>query len=228
MIQADIGIQDWRRGADALVALRIAPDQQPDHVGEVLLGTGQPVLHAQEIGPRVLGRTGDVAQQLGQPAQHAHLLLAAGLRAALAVIATQLLQHRHRAARLGGHVELAELAQAHDLAARHAAHHRRAILAPRLQRRLHRTDMVVEKQHGGDDDVAAFDVAQAVGERVRIAAPFARGVDDDFQPWNVGKQAGFRTGRGAGQMTVHRHDDESHRRRFSAHNGPWHHRASRG
>ena len=102
--------------------------------------------------------------------------------AAALAIAAQLLQQGDGAERLAAHVELADARQLDDLGRRHAADHRVAVVAPRLQRRQHGADVVVEEQHRGDDDVAAGDVGLAALERCVVGAPFVGGVHRERQP----------------------------------------------
>ena len=160
VIHADIGIFDrCRRLGDAAKGsarpVRIAVDQQTDHIDDVLLGARQPVLQRQEIGAHVLRGAGNETKQLRQLPQHLHLTLAAG--ACALAVAAQLLQPGDGAERLAAHVELADPRQLDDFGRGHAADHRVAIVAAGCQRRHHRADVIVEKQHRGDDDVAARD-----------------------------------------------------------------------
>ena len=83
MVDTDIGVFDRRLGLDdaaqaAARAVRVAIHQQADHVGDVLLGSRQPVLQRQEIGAHVLRGAGNEAQQFWQLPQHLHFALAAG------------------------------------------------------------------------------------------------------------------------------------------------------
>ena len=182
MVDADIGVFDRRLGLDdaAQAAARtvgVTVHQQADHVGDVLLGSRQPVLQRQEVGPHVLRGAGNEAQQFWQLPQHLHLALAAG--ACPLAIAAQLLQPGDGAQRLAAHVELADPRQLHDFGRRHAADHGVAMVAASGQRRHHSADVIVEEQHRGDHDVAAGDIGLAAVERHVVGAPFVRGMNDE-------------------------------------------------
>ena len=69
------GGSNLKRPAQMLsCAIGVAIDQRPDHVGDVFVGSRQPVLQGQEIGAHVLGGAGDEAQDLRNALQHLHLL----------------------------------------------------------------------------------------------------------------------------------------------------------
>ena len=160
----------------------VAVHQEVDHVRDVLLGAGEPVLQRQEIGAHVLRGAGDEAQDLRQPAQHLHLLRAGGGRDAArpSPLASGLPRRRFRKAIAPvagrGHVELAHAGQLGHLGGRHRADHRVAMVAARLQRRQDRQEVVFEEQHRRDHDVALGDVGLAALERGRVVAPFGGGV----------------------------------------------------
>ena len=78
VIEAELGMVDRQLGVQRAAqhlpgASRVAVDQPADHVGDVLVRAGEPVLHREEIGAQVLGRARHEAQDLRQPAQHGHL-----------------------------------------------------------------------------------------------------------------------------------------------------------
>ncbi len=228
MVDADIGVFD-RCGCLQLAAQGlaraggVAVHQQADHVGDVLFRARQPVLQRQEIGAHILRRAGDEAQQLRQLPQQPHLPLPAR---ALGGLAAQPLEEAERAAGLGGHAEPAEPGQLHHLTGRQAGQHGVAMLAPGRQRRQHGADMVVEEQHAGDHDIAACDIGAAGFQRGLVAGPFVGSVHDQFQPRKVAPQRRARPPGGAGQMTVHRHDDDADGRRFSGRSALWLHTTS--
>ena len=211
VIQADIRIIH-RRGGAHLGLAAVAADQHPHQVGQILVRAGQPVLQAEKIRPDILRRARDEAHQLREPAQHLHLRLTVGADAVGLALAglgpTQLLQHRERAGRLFHHVELAEPGQPGDLVGRHAAQHGVAVVAPGGQRALDRADVVFHEQHRRDDDVAAADVLDALGERRLVAAPLVCGVDHQREARKLCLQPRLRAGSCAGQVAVHRHDDD--------------------
>ena len=226
MIKPDIGILHRGSGADSAGDGLAGPGgvtvhQQADHVDEVGLGAAKPILHRQEIDARVLRRARNELQQRRQAAQHLHLCLTAGGPALLRA-AAQALQQSEAATGLGIHGELAEPREAHHLARRHHAEHRVAMIAPRLQRRQHRADVVLEEQHGGNDDVAALDVGEARVEQRRVLAPLVGRMNTQLKAGDVAPQDLFRRLRRMGEVAVHRHDDDAERRGVSAHNAPSH------
>jgi hypothetical protein len=230
VVHADLGVLDGggRLRATAQTAARavgIAVDQEADHVVDVLLGAAQPVLQRQEVGAHVLRGARDEAQQLRDPAQHLHLLRAArGAR--LAAGTAQPAQQRHRAAGGAVHRESAETRELDDLAGRHRAHQRVAVVAARLQRGQHRQEVVLHEQHRRDDDVAAGDVGLAALERVGVVGPLGGSVHAQHEARQLAAQRQRRTLDGARQVGVHRHDDDVHRRAVSDRSALWHHRES--
>ena len=79
VVQAHLRVFDrvFRLGQGAQVftrALGVAVHQGFDQVLDVVFGPGQPVTHGQKEQAQVLSRAGNEAQQLGQTAQHGHLL----------------------------------------------------------------------------------------------------------------------------------------------------------
>ena len=73
VVDADLGVVDRQRHLGPAAQrrprpVRIAIDQQPDHVGDVLLRARQPILQGQEVGADVLGRARDETQDPRQAA----------------------------------------------------------------------------------------------------------------------------------------------------------------
>ena len=230
VIEPDIGIMQRRpcaqTSAERLARpLAVALHQQPDHVGQVLFRAGQPVLQGEEIGAYVLRGAGNEAQQFRQLPQHLHLPGAARLRGFAA--AAQALQHGDHAIGLPRHVEAANAGEAHHFAGGQAADHGIAGIATRFERRQHGADVILEKQHGRDHDISAGDIGVAFCQRDRIAVPFVSGVDDEVETGKFGAQQVMGALGGTGEMAVHGHDHDAHRRRFSVRNALSHHRASR-
>ena len=84
MIDTDFRVLDRQQGrrlaAQALArAIRIGIHQELHHAGDILFRARQPVLQREEVITYVLGSARNEAQQLGQAAQHFHLLSAGGL-----------------------------------------------------------------------------------------------------------------------------------------------------
>ena len=164
MIDTDFRILCRCRGFEGAAqmtagAAGIPVHQEADHVDDVFFRARQPVLQRQEVGAHVLGGAWDKAQNFWDAPEHRHLASPAGAALALALgAAPQPLQQRHGAATLAVHGELADPRQFGDLACRHAADHRVAMIAPGFQRGQHRLDVVFHEQHVGDDDVAVCDI----------------------------------------------------------------------
>ena len=78
VIQPDLRVIDRRLGSGALPFLAggIAAHQEADHLFDIVVRPAQPILHRQEPSAQVLRLAGDEAQDLGQAAQHGHLVLA--------------------------------------------------------------------------------------------------------------------------------------------------------
>ena len=90
VIDADLRVLDRRGRLGGTAqhparAIGVAIDQKLDHADDVVRRAGQPVLQRQEVGAHVLGGARDEAQDLGQPAQHLHLL-GTGTRVRVAVL----------------------------------------------------------------------------------------------------------------------------------------------
>ena len=125
---------------------RIPPHQHAQHVGEILLRAGQPVLHGQEVAAHVLRLARDETQHARQALEHLHLAAPAAARLGAAA---QFLQHRHRAALARLHVEAPQLWSA-ALPLQRTPQHSIAVtgLAPRLSSAGSTlADMFVQEQH---------------------------------------------------------------------------------
>ncbi len=230
MIEPDVGIMHRRRRPEPAAqpcarAVGVAVDQHSDQVREVLLRAREPVLQREEIGAHVLRLAGNEAQQPRQLAQHLHLALTA--RTPAGAVAAQPLEPPDRAQRFFAHVEFAEPGQLDDLAGRHAAQHRVAVVPARNQRRHDGADVILQKQHGADDDVAARDVGTAARERRLIFTPLVGRMNVEFQAGKLSPQHRPGARRRAGQMTVQRHDDDANRRHISGRSALWHRTRSR-
>ncbi len=217
VVQAGLGILFGVAGVERAPqmparAVGVAVDQEAHHVGEVRLRARQHVLQRQEIRPDVLRRTRDVAQDLGDPAQHGDLLLARALAALVA--AAQVLEQLDRPARgRAVHGELAHARQAHDLAGGHGAHQRVAIVPARLQVRDDRLHLILGEEHRGDHDVALRDVFLRALEQLGIAVPLRRRVKRQAQTGQLLAQRLLRLLGGTGEVRVERDDDDADRRR---------------
>ena len=203
----------------------IAVHEEADHVLDVLVGPGEPVLQRHEVRAHVLGRARDEAQQLRDPAQHLHLLCAAGRGIALA--AAQALQQRDRP--IGGlvHVEAADTREFHDFSGRHGADDRIALRAARLQGVEHGQEVFFHEQHRRDHDVAASDVGPTALERTRVRRPFRSGVQAEREAGQVTDQRCARAVHRRCQVGVHRYDDHPDGCRVSGRSALSRHTASR-
>ena len=159
------------------VARGIAVDQRAHHVDDIVVRSGQPVLHGQEILPDILRRTGNEAENLGQPPQHLHLA-GTGTGARL-LRAAQLLEQRQWPLGRPVHAVTAEPGQLDDIGGGHQADDRVAIITPFKQGGPDRLHMVFEEQHGGDDDICLGDVGLGALENRGIAVPVGSGIDAD-------------------------------------------------
>ena len=155
---------------DPTRTIRIAIDQRSDHVADVFFRAAQPVLERHEIGAHILGCSGDEAQQLRNAPQHLHLRCAAGGSLVL-VVATQLLEQRHRARGRLAHVEATQPCELDYFGGRHHADQCIALIASRFKCRHQRQKVIFEKQHRDDHDVTVCDVGQALFKPCRIRTP---------------------------------------------------------
>ena len=230
MVDADVRIID-RRFRHELSALRgvetarIAAGEEAHEARDVLVGTGEPILQGEEIGPQVLRGSRDEAQNPGQTTDHVELTLAAGLRSLAA--AAQLFKEVERAALRSIHVQSAEPGQLHDGRGRHAADDGIARIATRLEIGKDRVDVFRCEQHRRDDDVSSPDGSAAGIERARIA-PGDRRVKADLETGHVAAQHARCTLGRAGQMRVQSDDDHPQGGAFSDRSGLWHRTMSRG
>ncbi len=231
VVEADIGIVDRRRRGDLAAqalarAVGIAVDEQADHVLDVVVGSGEPVLQHEEIGAQVLGRAGDEAQDLRQAPQHPHL---AGARSAAgARLAAQALQEGQRAARLLAETVAAKAREVDDVGDRHAADDGVAGLATGAQVVDDRRDMLLHEQHGAEDDVGVVDGAAAAGESPLVARPFGGGVQRQVQSRQARRHAHPRSRDNTRQVVVQRDDGDADRRRVSGRNELSHRRGCPG
>ena len=187
-----------------------AVDHMPHEIEHVLVGTTQPVLQRDEVGPHVLRSAGDEAQHLRQAAQHLHLRGTAGGWLVLALLAptAKLLEQRHRAAGRLAHVEVAQPGEAGDLGRRGHADHRVAMVAACLQRGQDRQEMVLQEQHAGDHDVGRLDVGDAARGGGVVPGIFGRRMQREVQAGKLAAQAGPGPLDRAGKVGVHRHDGQ--------------------
>ena len=223
MIDAHIRILCGRRGLHRVAqglarAIGIAAQQEAHHVDDIGFGSGQPILHGQEIGPHILRLARDQPQDLRQAAQHGHLLGArAGIHALGVGLAAQLLDQRQRPGLGLVHAEGAQPRQAHQFCGRHGHHHCIAMLAPCFQRRLDGADLVFQKHHRDNDNVGGRNVGLATVKRGGIVLPFGRGMQGQGQAGNLLRQDGLCLRHHAGQMLVQRDEDDPDGRLLSAH-----------
>ncbi len=169
MVHTDLRIRDRRRhlggGQEARARTRgVAADQIAHHVRNVLFRSGEPVLQRQEIRPHVLRRARNEAQHLRNTAQHLHLI---GARSGGFFLSpAQPLEQRHRPALRTVHAESAHAREPHDLGRRHRANHGVTAVPPRPQRIEQRHEMILEKKHRHEDDVAVLDGVQTFLQRL--------------------------------------------------------------
>ena len=230
VIEAGLGIAERRgRGGDPAPgfprARRVAPDEEAHEVGDVLVRPREPVLQGEKVGPHVLRRARDEAQDLGQLADHRHLAGAVALGAGLP---PQALQEIEGAAPRAVHVEAVEAGRLHDLARREAADHGVAMRAPGEQGGEDRPYVLVHEQHGREHDVAPRDVGLAGLQGGRIGVPGRGGVEIEDEAGQVAGEALAGALQGAREMVVHRHEHDPERRALSVRNALSHRTASRG
>ena len=136
-------------------------------------GAGQPVLQGQEIGAHILRGAGDEAQQLRQLPQHLHLAVAARLRCLCRCRAAASAWRRR-------HWPVADMSKRPMRVSRTTSPADRQqtmasqAIAARFQRRQHGADVVFQKQHGRDHDVAARDIGVASSPARRDRRPIRR------------------------------------------------------
>ena len=101
------------------------------------------------------------------------------------------------------------------------------MIAARRERGQQRQEMVFQKQHHADDDVALGDVGAAAFERPRIGGEFGGGVDAQRQARNLPHERRSGAIGRAGDMRVHGDDDDPHGLGVSVRNGLLHRTESR-
>ena len=222
VVQAHLGVFDRVFGLGQCTqrlarALGVAVHQGFDQVLDVVLGPGQPVAHGQEEQAQVLRGAGDEAQQLGQAAQHGHLLgpgarRCAGFGAGVFVFGAgaQLFEQGHQATRFAAHDQLAHAGELRDLRGRHDADHGVAMVASRLQGIEHRQEMVFHEEHGDDDQIGLRHGRQARGQGLVAVAPGRGAVGLQVQAGQVAGQALGGALGGAGQVAVHGQQHHAH------------------
>ena len=223
VVHADVGILDrgfgLERGTQPLArAIGVATDQVAGEVRDVDVGSGQPVLQGQEVGPHVLRGARHPAQQAWDPAQHLHLLHAGAFFVTLAALGLQLLQETERTA-LPAHREAPHPGELHHLGRGHRADHRVALVAARLQRVEDRREVILHEQHRRDDDVAGGNRFTAALELHRVRHELGRRVQRELEPGHLATQRRGGALRRARKMRVHRHDDDVHRLRRRSFSG---------
>ena len=224
VVQAHLGVFNrvfWLcQGAQRLAgALGVAVHQGFDQVLDVVLRTGQPVAHGQEEKAQVLRGAGDEAQQLGQAAQHGHLLgpgarWRAGVRASVFVLGTgaQLFEQGHQATRFATHDQLAHSGELGHLRGGHDADHGVAMFAARLQGVEHRQEMVFHEEHGDDDQIGLCHGSQARGQGSVAVSPSRGAVRLQVQARHIARQTLGRALGRAGQVAVHGQQHHAHAR----------------
>ena len=85
--------------------------------------------------------------------------------------------------------------------------------------------MLLDKQHGRQDDVARSDISDAARQGCLVAAEFRGCVELQFEAGNLSAQLSGRAFAGAGQMAVQRDNDHTHRCGVSARSAIWRHKA---
>ena len=203
-------------------------NEEAHQLADVLFRTRQPVLHRKEIGPHVLCRARNEAQDLGQPLQHGKLLFAGrGLLGVLVGLgAAQLLQQVDDDALAAAHDEAAHAGELDHLASRHEAYHGIAAVAPRGECGQHRLDVILHEQHGGDDDVALADILDAGRERIGVGAPVRCGMDGEGEARHVAGELGIDAGHRPRDVVVEGDDHHMGCRPIGC-SVLWHHTASR-
>ena len=230
MVETDIGILG--RGGRTHPATQCAPraigiavDQEAHHPHDIVLRPCQPVLQGEEVGTQVLSGAGNEAQNLRQTPQHAQLPCTSGGTAVLA--AAQLLEEGQGPALRALHAQASHAGQADDLGCGHAGNHGIALLAPGLQPRQHLLDVILQEQHGDNDDVPRLDIGAATLPCRRVVGPLGRDVDRQAQAREVARQGVPRAVDRARQMAVEGDDDDAHRDALSGRSGLWHRRGYR-
>ena len=214
MIHADIRIFD-RCGRGESCAQRlarpigVAADEKADHVADINIGTGEPVLKRQEVGAHVLRCSGNETQQLRETLQHRHLLGALAHWLLRILFPAQFLQKAERAFRRTIHCEFADTRQAHDFLGGRHADKRVAVRAACGQVFQDRRKVVFEKQHAGDDDVGSRDISLAARQCGRVGAPLGRRMKLQVDPRNFPFEARARPHERRGQMGIHGHNDNA-------------------
>jgi hypothetical protein len=85
-----------------------------------------------------------------------------------------------------------------------------------LQRRQDRQEVVFQEQHAGDHDVGGFDAGNAAGGGGLVAGVLRRGMQAELQAGEVAAQRRAGPLDRAGQVRVHRDDDQAQRWRRRA------------
>ena len=189
VIQPNIGVIDRSlcHSAAPIIARGVAADQEAHHLFDVVIRPAQPILHRQEPSPQILRLTGDPAQDLGQTAQHRHLLFARVGRGFGRGF--QLFQklHRHRGGL--GHIQVAHLGQLDDGAVGHNADESIRAGAGFFQIGQDGGDMLFDEKQVGHNDVSGFERLFTPREGSRIFGPFGGGVNRNRQAGEIFGQA---------------------------------------
>ncbi len=83
--------------------------------------------------------------------------------------------------------------------------------------------MLFQEQHDADDNVGFGDVVEAGLQFFRVGAELGRRVNRELQAGDLFRQGDARAVRRAGDMRIHRDDDEFHGSFLSGRNGLLHH-----
>ena len=177
-------------------------------------------MQREEVCPDVLCGAGNEAENLREPTQHFHLRCAAALSALLA--AAQALEQRQRTFLGSVHSKAAHSRHANDFAGAKGGDHGVTVLSAGLQGRKDRFDVVLHKEHVGEDNVASRDVFFAKGERFRVVVPVGRRVKGQLQAWELVCQLAAGTLDRTRDVAVQRYDNDANRRRVSGCSAPWH------
>ena len=196
----------------------VAVDQHADHVGDVVVRAGQPVLQRQEVGAHVLRGAGDEAQDLAAAGAASSSAARRRARRRASCAAAQPLQQRQRAAAAAVHAEPAHAGQPHHLAGRHAGRPSRRTAS----RRACSAGSTARMWSSMNSMVAITMSPRAMSARQRSSA--AGSSPHSAAAWMAERQArqlapraaSRRASDGAGQVAVQRHDDDAHRASGSA------------
>ena len=191
-------------------AIRTAVDDMAHQVENVDVRATHPILKGDEVSPDILGGAWNETQHLWQAPQHLHLRCATCSLFFLPA-AAQLLQKCHGPTGWLFHVEIAQAGELDHLAGRRHTDHGVTVLAPCAQILKNRQEVVLEKQHAGNNDIGPSDIGLAARDQIVVSSVLRCGVKAQGQARKVFGQVLSRALDRTRQVGIHGHDHDMNR-----------------